>query len=369
MGFLKKITNIFHTQENENNTKDDIITEKKEEQTLKNNDLDRNNTEVNQEPYICFENGIAVKVFPFSEDWLTLRGIAYDCKNIYLDNILYDFDKIEDVQKIPVFDCQNTNDSNNKCTELLGIYANLDYFLRIRATQYKKDNLELAIALLKKANELMINSSIAWQKKDYLRLVNYLRMNQQFDEARQEEDKIDELFSSKSKDIHYIGFQQTLETAKTLGTDLVEMSKDYCTCGECAKYQGRIFSISGKDSRFPKLPEQVFIYGGIHKGCRHTFHTYTDGISTPQYCTKEEAIAYSNRPFIDDRSEEEKAEYEKKQQEEKMMIQDRINYDKICEFLPDIAPKSFGGYRKMKNSNSKNFQKILEEAKKKGIDI
>lgn len=367
MSFFKKIINTFHTQEKENNKKD-IITEKKEEQTLKNNALDRNNTEVNQEPYICFENGIAVKVFPFSEDWLTLRDIAYDCKNIYLDNILYDFDKIEDVQKIPVFDCKNPNDDTNKCTELLGIYANLDYFLRIRATQYKKDNLELAIALLKKANELMVNSSIAWQKKDYLRLVNYLRMNQQFDEARQEEDKINKLFSPQSKnDISYMAFQQTLEMAKVLETDLVQMSKYYCTCGECAKYHGRIFSISGKDKKFPKLPNEVFIYGGIHKGCHHTFHAYVDGATIPQCCTKEEAVAYSNRPFIDDRSEEEKAEYQKKQDEREMMIKDRENYDKLCEFFPDIAPKSFGGYKKMKNSNSKNFQKIAETAKTKGL--
>ena len=369
MSLFKKITNIFHTQENENDKKD-IITEKKEEQILKSNDLEINNTETNTTSYIHFENGIAVKVFPFSEDWQTLRGIAYDCKNIYLDNVLYDFSKIEDVQKIPVFDCQNPNDNTNKCTNLLGIYANLDYFLRIKATQYKKENLELSIALLKKANELMVHSSIGWQKKDYLRLVNYLRMNQQFDEARKEEEKINKLFSISIEDSNcYKSFQQTLEMAKLFNTDLVEMSKYYCTCGECAKYQGRVFSISGKDKRFPKLPDEVFIYGGIHKNCRHSFRAFTYGTSIPLSCETGDIISYSNRPFIDDRSEEEKAEYEKKQQEEKMMIQDRINYNKICEFLPDIAPKSFGGYRKMKNSNSKNFQKIVEEAKKKGIDI
>lgn len=363
MSFFKKITTIFHSKTNEVNKE----TAKSLSENISSN-ID--NKISNFTSCVYFENGIAVKVFPFSEDWHTLRGIAYNCNHIYLDNILYDFTKIEDIEKIPVFDCKNPNNSDNKCTELLGIYANLDYFLRIKATQYKKDNLELAIAFLKKANELMVNSSIAWQKKDYLRLVNYLRMNQQFDEARQEEEKINKLFSINIEDSNkYRHFQQTLEMAKSFNTDLVEMSKHYCCCGECAKYQGRVFSISGKDKRFPKLPDEVFIYGGIHENCNHSFRPFTYGASFPLSCKAEDIISYSNRPFIDDRSDEEKLEYENKQKAQKEIEEDRKNYDKICEFLPDIAPKSFGGYRKMKNANSKNFQKIVEEARKKGINI
>lgn len=44
-------------------------------------------------------------------------------------------------------------------------------------------------------------------------------------------------------------------------------------------------------------------------------------------------------------------------------------YNWICDNLPDLAPKSLGGYTKMKNSNSKNYQKIVDLANKLGKNI
>ena len=37
--------------------------------------------------------------------------------------------------------------------------------------------------------------------------------------------------------------------------------------------------------------------------------------------------------------------------------------------LPRIAPKSLNGYSRMKNSNSKNFQKIRKMAMEKGLEF
>lgn len=65
--------------------------------------------------------------------------------------------------------------------------------------------------------------------------------------------------------------RDAINLAIDIGTDLVEMTTHYCTCGECSKYQGRVYSITGTDTRFPPLPEQVFLYGGIHSECRHGF--------------------------------------------------------------------------------------------------
>ena len=44
---------------------------------------------------------------------------------------------------------------------------------------------------------------------------------------------------------------------------------------------------------------------------------------------------------------------------------DKEFYDIIFEKCPDIAPKSFNGYRRMKATNSSNYQKILIEAEKR----
>ena len=88
----------------------------------------------------------------------------------------------------------------------------------------------------------------------------------------------------------------TLKNCKRLKTDLVECPKIQTKCKICSVYQDRVYSISGKDKRFPKLPEQVFIYGGFHKGCVHTFYPFTYGISTMS-SGKKDAIKWSNRPF------------------------------------------------------------------------
>lgn len=48
---------------------------------------------------------------------------------------------------------------------------------------------------------------------------------------------------------------------------------------------------------------------------------------------------------------------------------DKEEYYWLLEKLPSIAPKSFGGYRKMKNTQSDNYKKIINEVNNKGYDL
>lgn len=162
-------------------------------------------------------------------------------------------------------------------------------------------------------------------------------------------------------------FKRIVRSANQMETDLVEMSEHYCTCGECAKYQGRVYSLSGKSRKYPRIPQIVIDKGYIHKGCQHEFYPYIDGISKPTY--HKNIVAYSNSPFADNRTPEEVAEYDAKQKEISDRIRDEKEYKKICEKLPNIAPKSLGGYRKMKKSKSKNYLNLVEECKKVKIKI
>lgn len=63
------------------------------------------------------------------------------------------------------------------------------------------------------------------------------------------------------------------------------------------------------------------------------------------------------------------AEYKAERDAEHQKVLYRADYDWLWEFLPEICPKSFSGYMRMKNSNSKNYQKIVEAAKKLGRNI
>lgn len=178
----------------------------------------------------------------------------------------------------------------------------------------------------------------------------------------------------------------TKENAKTLGTDLVEASFEMNCCDECAKLRGRVFSISGNDLRFPKLPKTVNCNCfGI------SFYPFIYGVSAPTYKqyfhSNDDIISFSNRPFVVERTqfeietalkEEEYAhtqqavkEYYKKDME-KLIAWDkehRAEYDKLCHAIPEYAPKSLGGYTRMKLTNSKRFQVLTKKAREIGLNV
>ena len=218
-----------------------------------------------------------------------------------------------------------------------------------------------------------------------------------------EKAKIDRGFGSDDNDAPAFSEakvdKQIYDDAKLFKTDLVIMSAHGASCSECAKYQGRVFSLTGRDKRFPKFPPGISLYGGVHPGCGHTFSSYIHGVNdpmlnytltfqtnvAPKY--KKDIIAFSNRPFIDDRLPEDiekarahtaklKAEREQRLYYEAHMMEievqrgiDKLNYKWLQENLPDICPKSYSGYKRMKNGNTKNYRKLVAKAKEKGRNI
>ena len=87
-----------------------------------------------------------------------------------------------------------------------------------------------------------------------------------------------------------------------------------------------------------------------------------DDISLPAWDYKGDFIKYCNRPFVDERTKEQKLIFEKEVKEKEATAKDKEFYDLIFEKFPEIAPKSFGGYRRMKSSNSDNYKKLLLKA-------
>lgn len=107
---------------------------------------------------------------------------------------------------------------------------------------------------------------------------------------------------------HEAAHTAKLDFAAANGYDLVKMPSHYPTCEICAKYQGRVYSISGKDKRFPPLEKAFYRqYNIIHPNCRHPLSIWVEDMQTPEEI--EAAIQNSNRPFVDDRTDAEKARY------------------------------------------------------------
>lgn len=304
---------------------------------------------------ICFENGVLQEIFPSN------KYNQYTARFLISDGLKFDLEKAADIKNIPIPKYENLHGFPN-------ISHSIDYVLKRKASDLsKKGFFDLSIICLQKANQLMSESPIHWKKKDYMDIVLELARVGRYDEAKQEkafiEDNyfIDNDFSS----MHETVLQKTLSSSHQLATDLLE-SADAPNCNElCAKYRKRIYSVSGKDKRFPALTNEIYNSGLI-------FFPFIEGISRPKYCSLDNIIEYSNRPFVDDRTDEEKGNYKRFSKQrilEERYATDFLEYCQICDFISPLRPKSFKLYQEMKYDNTENFQELMQVAEESGIDI
>lgn len=70
-----------------------------------------------------------------------------------------------------------------------------------------------------------------------------------------------------------------LNVAKEYDKDLVKMTEHRTACPVCQKFEGKIYSISGKDSRYPALksiPGFNKGYNNLHPRCRHRLSVFIE---------------------------------------------------------------------------------------------
>lgn len=316
----------------------------------------------------------------------------------------YDLNSVQGIQSIPERS-DLPRPPNADSDGFRNYTCDIDYYLRFKSAEFeKKGNAELAILCLRKSNAIRMVSRRGYRKDDYYALVRLLARYGFTEDAKVEKDKLDEFFGANDNDalIADIGSRVTDQIrgdAKRMGTDLVIMSVHGASCPDCARYQGRVFSLTGRDKRFPRLPPEISLYGGVHPGCGHTFSPYIHGVNDPmlEYTLtlqnnvaqryRKDIVAFSNRPFIDDRlpadiekAKEHAAKLEAERQQQQYyhahMIEieaqrgiDKRDYKWLQENLPDICPKSYSGYKRMKNGKTKNYQKIVAKAKALGRSI
>lgn len=83
--------------------------------------------------------------------------------------------------------------------------------------------------------------------------------------------------------------QATISTATEVGSDLVQVSAHNTNCAVCAPYEGKIFSISGADPRFPALDAEP----PFHPQCEHSLTVVVEEALALDG-TLEKYIAFSN---------------------------------------------------------------------------
>ena len=152
--------------------------------------------------------------------------------------INYKMDTLEDILSIPV--------PTEKFELPDDFMDSIEYVLQRKATEFKKEgDMECAIACLEKAVEIIPFSPMPYPDC-FERLEKYLKLNNQWDEAEEvslEGAKQEKNFQNEFKN-------KVLSDAAKLGTDLLEASYHEPASAKEAMYRGRVFSISGSDTRF-----------------------------------------------------------------------------------------------------------------------
>ena len=299
----------------------------------------------------------------------------YDARYLVSDGQRYDLERFEDIVRIPV-----PKFGTPDAFEGYGVTGSLDYVIRMKAGRLRdKGLIRESDACYRKSTILMKASGIGYDIKPYLYLAKELLREGRFEESELEEKRISELLDMDATDT-FEGYNQIdgcLQTCSFLNIDHVEIRYETGTCDTCSIYHGRVYSLSGRDKRFPKFPQFILEQKCIHPDCRHQISPYFDAgwHSTIEYRGKtHNAIIVSNRPFKVDVNDIERQQYQSyleymDKNYRPYITQEDREYYRIKYLLPDLAPKSINGYTRMKRTRSANFLKIYQAAKDIGIDI
>ena len=324
--------------------------------------LEDQQSSINYTVYYAY--GHIVRALPPLRGYYENREIINAATSIVSDGKAYNLADIHSIYSIPVPSFHSHVES--RIGREMGITGNLDYVLRMKASLYwNNKDFDLSIACLEKATQIMASSDIEWPKNDFYRVVNWLRDLGCLERANAWKKWIEKTIPDPVKET----INNTFSSCKSFGTDLVEVGDSGVCCEICAKYRNRIYSLSGRNRRFPKFPKD------FHYDCGLSVWPFVAGVNEPSFSCAD-YIQYSNRPFVDDRTPEELKNREKWLEDlRKRPSFDyqpdawRIAYHRLCKLLPDDVPKSMGGFTRMRNANSKKFQLLVQKAKDIGFEF
>ena len=141
--------------------------------------------------------------------------------------------------------------------------------------------------------------------------------------------------------------------------DLVHVVGDLNTCSECAKYRDRVFSLTGKDDRFPQLDVRDII--PVHPNCKCSVRPFVIEHKSQDEINKYVAKGKDFNPNLDPRTKKQRESYERDQQLKRKAREEMKNYNSIKAILGDDAPKTLGAYRRMKRANSTGYIKMRKK--------
>ena len=149
-----------------------------------------------------------------------------------------------------------------------------------------------------------------------------------------------------------------LNQIREVGNDLVQFTEHSNPCEICAPLEGRVYSISGEDPRYPALDIAFGEgYANIHPNCRHSLRAYIPDLDD----APRETLQKSNRSFErDPRSQAEKERYEAEQSRRAAQRATRLQWEKYRAWLPDDTPTTLSAFGRMKAAGSERYNELQQ---------
>jgi hypothetical protein len=149
------------------------------------------------------------------------------------------------------------------------------------------------------------------------------------------------------------------------GTDLVKMTTMPQCCKLCGAYQDKVYSISGKDKRFPALFKTVLSRGYAlpHPNCRHEFIPYFAEIEDPadvERMIKQSQIKYDSKGnLVDVRWQKDIQAYAAWQAGNRQRNDELHEYEKMKTYYDskgELPPyETLAGFRRARRAQSDTY--------------
>lgn len=149
-----------------------------------------------------------------------------------------------------------------------------------------------------------------------------------------------------------------------LGIDLVRCTTMIGCCPYCQKYEGKVYSISGKDSRFPALYETALQHGYniMHPNCRHEFIPFIEELQSPEEL--KQLIKDSNTFTNLSKDDIIFKKYNKDQATLRQWREELAEYTRLKAQYGDEMPyKTLGGFRRARRHYKQKYAGIPNKFK------
>lgn len=160
------------------------------------------------------------------------------------------------------------------------------------------------------------------------------------------------------------------------GTDFVKMTTMPQCCKLCGAYQGKVYSISGKDKRFPALFKTVLRSGYAlpHPNCRHEFIPWYEEIEAPEdveKAIKSSKILYDkNGELVDVRFQKDIKGYAAWQAGNRQLNRELLEYEQMKAYYAskgETPPyKTLGAFRRA--SRADNLSPAFKDWRNRKVD-